>query len=151
MTLSQQFDAKLRSEGLWSAMRWVNAQVPYRFTAIFRFDGDMLRNVYLVDKLNPEITSCADQPIADSYCIYIRRASKTFSVEQALTDVRVADHPKRQSYQCYYGIPLFDRENRMLGTVCHFDTEPIRVTETVVSTLEVLGPSISEAAFQRSS
>ena len=59
----------------------------------------------------------------------------------------MADHPKRQGYQCYYGIPLFDRDNRMVGTVCHFDTEPVRVTDSVISDLDELGSLIADAAF----
>jgi GAF domain-containing protein len=145
--LTQQFQATIDAQGLRGAMQWLNQQVPYRFTAIFRFDGDMLRNVCFVDKQNPELISCTDQPITDSYCIYIYRTHEEFSVEASLTDLRVADHPKRQGYQCYYGIPLFDHDNRMLGTVCHFDEQPILVTEAIVSTLDELGQLISDAAF----
>jgi GAF domain-containing protein len=145
--LAQQFQARIDSDGLRGAMQWLNHQVPYRFSAIFRFDGDMLRNVCFVDKQNPELISCTDQPITDSYCIYIYRTSEEFRLEDSMRDPRVAEHPKRQGYQCYYGIPLFDRDNRMLGTVCHFDQGPILVTEAIVSTLDELGPLISEAAF----
>jgi len=78
MTAAEQFQARIDSDGLQTSMRWLNQQVPYRFTAIFRFDGDMLRNVCLVDKLNSEITRCDDQPITESYCIYINHTRKKF-------------------------------------------------------------------------
>ena len=35
----------------------------------------------------------------------------------------------------------------MLGTVCHFDYMPIRVTEDIASVLDDLAPLITEAAF----
>ncbi len=71
----EKFKKDLEAGGLWAAMRWLNDRVPYRFTAIFAFEGDSLRNIILVEKEDPSITNCADQPIMDSYCIYIRRSS----------------------------------------------------------------------------
>ncbi len=128
-------------------MRWLNDRVPYRFTAIFAFDGDLLRNILLVDKENPSITNCPDQPIMDSYCIYIRRSSESFTLTEARLDPRVEGHPKRNSLQCYYGIPLFGAGGNLLGTVCHFDVAPVRVTEEVVSALDDLAALIARVAF----
>jgi hypothetical protein len=45
------------------------------------------------------------------------------------------------------GIPLFNSKGKMLGTVCHFDKIPVRVTEEVVNGLDDLAPLIAEAAF----
>src|SRR6202167_6437908 len=97
------FNTTLQAEGLRAAMRWLNSRVPYRFTAIFAFDGDMLRNVCFVDKEDPDVTTCMDQPILDSYCTYIHRSGKTFSVERASTDGRAVGHSKRKSYRSSYG------------------------------------------------
>jgi GAF domain-containing protein len=126
---AEQFSAIVKSEGLWSAMRSLNSKVPYRFTAVFAFDGDLLRNVCLVDKEDTNITHCPDQPITESYCIYIQRTGEPFSVEDSILDRRVNGHPKRNSYRCYYGIPLLSPDGNLLGTVCHFNLAPIRVTE----------------------
>lgn len=128
-------------------MKWLNGRVPYRFTAVFAFEGDFLRNVCLVDKENPAITSCSEQPITDSYCVYIRRSRERFGVEHAMLDKRVEDHPKRRIFQCYYGIPLFNLEGKIIGTVCHFDKEPVQVTEDCASTLDDVSPLIAQAAF----
>ena len=137
----------LKAEGLSAAMRWLNDRVPYRFTAIFAFNGDMLRNLCLIDKDNQNITNCSDQPITASYCMYIHRSRVRFSVEESSLDERVALHPKRQSVQCYYGIPLFDSKGKILGTVCHFDSRPLNVTEDVATALDDLESLIVEAAF----
>ena len=145
--ITEKFKIALKADGLWAAMRWINDRVPYRFTAIFAFDGDMLRNICLIDKENQNITNCSDQPITESYCMYIRRSRERFSVEEASLDRRVAGHPKRQNVQCYYGIPLFGSKGEMLGTVCHFDSMPVRVTEEVATALDDLAPLIAEAAF----
>src|ERR1700694_5916980 len=143
--ITEKFKIALKADGLWAAMRWLNDRVPYRFTAIFAFYGDMLRNICLIDKQNQKITKCSDQPITESYCMYIHRSSERFVVEEALLDGRVAVHPKRRSVQCYYGIPLFDSKGKMLGTVCHFDSMPIRVTEAVAEALDDLAPLIAQA------
>lgn len=146
-SLADKFRATLKADGLWAAMRWLNNRVPYRFTAIFAFDGDTLRNVCLVDKEDANTTHCADQLIGDSYCIYVQRFGERFSVEASMSDKRVEGHPKRRSYQCYYGIPLLSPDGNLLGTVCHFDTAPVRVTEEVVAVLDDLAPLIAKAAF----
>ena len=138
----------MQASGLFAAMQWLNEQVPYRFTAIFAFQGDTLRNVCLVDKENAKISNCVDQPITDSYCVYIYRSGERFSVEEALSDGRVEGHPKQRSYQCYYGIPLLDADGKLVGTVCHFGMTPIHVTDEVVTALDDLAPLIAEAAFR---
>jgi hypothetical protein len=132
---------------LWAAMRWLNHRVPYRFTAIFAFDHDMLRNICLVDKQDQKITNCPDLPITASYCMYIHRSGEPFSVEEAWQDRRVASHPKRATVQCYYGIPLYGVTGQMVGTVCHFDSTPVRVPEDVATELDDLVSLIAEAAF----
>jgi GAF domain-containing protein len=145
--LAEEFQTIIKADGLWTAMRWLNDRVPYRYTGIFAFDGDRLRNVCLVDQENAEITHCDDQPITDSYCIYIHRSGERFSVEEALLDSRVEGHPKRRSYQCYYGIPLIGPDGKLRGTVCHFDSAPVRVTGDIVMALDDLAPFMAEAAF----
>jgi GAF domain-containing protein len=145
--LSERFREVVTQSGLWTAMRWLNSHTPYRFTAIFRFDGDLLRNVCLVDKQNSQVVKCEDQPITDSYCIHIHDTGRRFLVEDSSVDARVADHPKRGSYDSYYGIPLFDHDHRMIGTVCHFDPAPVTLPDSVVSEFDELGQSIADAAL----
>jgi GAF domain-containing protein len=142
------FRAVVESEGLRAGIRWLNRRVPYRFTAIFAFDGDMLRNLCLVDKEDESVTTCADLPITDSYCIYVLRSNSPFGVEEASQDRSVEGHPKQRSFQCYYGIPLFGGDGRLLGTVCHFDAEPIRVSDDTASVLDDVGPLIASTAFK---
>ena len=77
----EKFRATLKSDGLRGAIRWLNEGVPYRFTAIFAFDGEVLRNVCLVDKEDPLVTTCADLPISESYCIYVRQSMRPFSLD----------------------------------------------------------------------
>jgi hypothetical protein len=144
---AERFRATVATDGLWAAMQTLNAVSPYRFTAVFGFDGDLLRNVCLVDKEDSTVKSCGDQQVTDSYCIFIQRAVAPFSVEHALKDNRVDGHPKQRSFQCYYGIPLVGQNGKLLGTVCHFDKDAVPVSGDVVMTLDDLAPAIAEAAF----
>ena len=138
----------LLADGLSGAMRWLNERVPYRFTAIFSFEGDVLHNICLIDKQNPSVPKLSDQPISQSYCMYIQASGRDFTVEDSMRDGRVESHAKRRNVQCYYGIPLFDPTGKMVGTVCHFDSMPIRVTEEIATVLDDLAPLIAEAAFK---
>jgi GAF domain-containing protein len=146
-TFAENFKSTWATQGIWAAMRWLNAQTPYRYTAIFAFEGDMLHNVCLVDKLDPSIIGCEDQPITNSYCLYIHRSHERLSIEDSTADPLVQGHPKRNAYQCYYGVPLFASDGRLVGTVCHFDMAPTKVTAGVVSDLDDLAPFIAHAAF----
>jgi hypothetical protein len=65
-SIAGKFKMTVEADGLSAAMRWLNDRVPYRFTAIFAFDRDMLRNICLVDKENQSISKCSDQPIMES-------------------------------------------------------------------------------------
>jgi GAF domain-containing protein len=145
--IAKRFETILRIEGIFTAMRWLNVRVPYRYSAVFSFDRDILHNICLVDKNDRNISKCPDQSITDSYCIYVRRMEERFNLEESLTDKRVEGHAKRQSVQCYYGIPLYGEKGQMLGTVCHFDGSPVRVTEEIASVLDDLGPLIANAVF----
>ena len=145
--LADKFTSILQADGLTNAMRWLNQREPYRYTAIFAFDGDILRNICFIDKENNNANNCADQSITDSYCMYIKRTAERFAVETALEDRRVDGHPKQQSLQSYYGVPLFGSTGRMLGTVCHFDTVPIPLSQETAETLDDVAPLISHVAF----
>lgn len=149
MSKKKKFGQILEQEGLMRAIRWLNQQTPYRYTAIFAFAGDTLRNIVLIDKENAEITDCPDCPVTSSYCTYIRQSGRQFNVETSLTDPRVENHPKRTVFQCYYGVPLYDRDRRLLGTICHFDPAPIQVTDEVATLLDDLAPLIAEKTFEK--
>lgn len=141
------FRSILRAEGLHAAVRALNLETPHRFTAVFELRGQVLRNICLVDKLDPNVQPVGDQPIGDSYCVYVQRTSEPVSINDSPSDPRTEGHPKRDKYFSYYGVPLFSDERRVLGTVCHFDEQPIRVLEEVAVALDDVAPIIVKAAF----
>ena len=145
MSHYQQFQEVLKAEGLCAAMRLLNQKVPYRYSAVYRFERGMLRNICLVDKHDPSITSCPDVAVEDSYCVYVKRTAKPFGVSHALQDKRVEDHPKRRQFQCYYGVPLVSEDQELIGTVSHFDPDPHPLEEQTVSVLDRVAPLITAA------
>lgn len=149
--ITEEFKNAVREEGLLGGLRWLNARVPHRFSAVFAFESGNLRNLALVDKEDPGITRCEDQPVSESYCVYVQQTERAFEVENALSDARVAGHPKQRTIPSYYGIPLVDGYGKLLGTVCHFDRVPVQVTETVVSELDDLAPLIADVSFRQGS
>ncbi len=66
------FTSLLEIQGAEAAIHHLNAGVAHRFTAVYRLDGGMLRNVLLCDKLGeicPEFL--AEVPLATSFCQFV--------------------------------------------------------------------------------
>ena len=78
-----QFRRTLKSDGLWAGMRYLNRLSPYRYSAVFRFEGAMLRNVCLVDREESAVRNCPEMPVTESYCVYVRESGEEFGVEHA--------------------------------------------------------------------
>jgi hypothetical protein len=116
-----EFRRTLKADGLWAGMRYLNKLSPYRYSAVFRFEGAMLRNVCLVDREQPDVRECPEMPVTESYCVYVQDAGAEFAVEHARMDCRVLGHPKAGCFQSYYGVPLIADDSRLIGTICHFD------------------------------
>ena len=136
------FREALDEGGLSRAMRFLNQSVAYRFSAVYVFSGGTLQNVCLIDKLEPEVSKTDDIPIEESYCAFIRRTAKPFSVIDSLNDPRVDGHSKQPIIHSYYGLPLLGAAGQLLGTVCHFDYDTRPLVEETVDFLDAVAPLI---------
>ena len=132
-------------KGVRVAIEYLNSLTPHRFTSLFRFDGDTLRKVVFFDRQNPGEDHCEDIPVTASYCIFVRDRGETFTVEESKSDERVVGHPKRDTFQCYCGVPLLDRDDRMFGSICHFDFEPAKVSKLDIELLESMARILKES------
>lgn len=130
----------LASGGIRSALAYLNCLSGYRFTAMYRFDGPMLRNLYFYDRENPAVEDTDDYPVEVTYCVFIRENGKPFIMEDALIDARVKGHPAQKRIRSYCGVPISDSERRIVGTMCHFDCEPFQASESAVDLMESLAP-----------
>ena len=119
----QSFRQVLDEGGLRDALLFLNRRTPHRFTGIFRFDGDMLRNVMLVDKWDPEVAQGEDVPLAAAYCAHLHRTGELLEVENGHTDERtpwMADSPVAS----YCGAVIPGDDGHPWGALCHFDPAP---------------------------
>jgi len=134
----EQLRTQLASGGPRAALAYLNSLTSQRFTSLYRFDGEHLRNITFFDREAPELESCDTIPVLASYCVFVRDAGTRFATSAALEDRRLDGHPKQLQVQSYCGVPLRDREGRMFGSVCHFDFGPGSVSELDVSLMEHL-------------
>lgn len=115
------FQARLQQDGLQSALRYLNARTPHRFTGVFRFDNDMLRNMALIDKWLPQVERGADVPLEQAYCAHLRRTGEPLEVTDGHRDPRTP-WMKDIPVVSYCGAVIQDRTGQPWGALCHFDS-----------------------------
>lgn len=103
------------------ALKFLNARTSHRFTGVFRFDGDMLRNVALIDCWESEVISGEDVPLARAYCAHLARTGQTLEVEHGPTDARVP-WMSDSTILSYCGAVISAPDGSRWGALCHFDT-----------------------------
>ncbi len=129
-----------------SLLATLNAQTPYRYTSILRFDDDVLRSIWSFDRDNDRIDSFpADLPVESSYCGFVRASRTPMAITDAAKDVRVADHVKREELRSYCGVPIFAADGSIFGTICHYDSAPFPVRPETIATIERVAKLLAEA------
>lgn len=119
----QAFTVCLQQEGLRSAVLFLNRRTSHRYTGVFRFDGEMLRNVLLVDKWDPTVELGDDVPLAAAYCAHLHQTGEPLEVLDGATDARVP-WMHGSPIVSYCGAVIEDAQGRPWGALCHFDTSP---------------------------
>ena len=112
--------AVLEREGLHATLKLLNARTPYRYTGVYRFDGDMLRNVALFDRQAPAQVRGQDRLLGETYCAITGRLNDALLVSDGKRDTR---YPWMRAHDVlsYCGVPIRDAAGVALGTLCHFD------------------------------
>ena len=111
----------LTSEGPEAALKYLNNGVPHRYTAIYRFEGELLRNVALHDKrgqMRPQFLIAV--PFKQSFCQFVRR-DQVFRTEDSASDERLVGHPYRGVVVSYHSVPVMNEHGALWGTMSHFD------------------------------
>ena len=139
----------LGSEGVSGALRYLNARTSHRFTGLYAFDGDILRNVALFDREHPENTRGADAPIHETYCSMVGALGRTVTIADATVDHRVAAHPARDAVVSYCGALVRGGDGVPLGTLCSFDIEARPVPSAQIPLLEAVAPLLAGAIVSR--
>lgn len=115
------FAQSLHRHGLRAGLQFLNGRTPHRYTGVFRFDGDMLRNVALVDKWDVGVEHGEDLPLAAAYCAHLHRTGEPLEVENGAEDERVP-WMRGSAVVSYCGSVILDSAGAPWGALCHFDT-----------------------------
>ena len=136
---------KLVGEGdVRAALKYLNSLTPHRFTGLYLFDDPKLKNKYIVDAENLDVETLPDVPLTATYCSFARSKGEVLSIEDSLKDDRVQGHPARNEIISYCGVPLQDKSGEIYGTVCHFNYEPVRISDFNVELLEAVAPLLEK-------
>ena len=128
----------LRRDGVRRALIYLNHLAEHRFSALYQFKDDQLRNLYFYDREYPEVESTDEIPVTASYCVFLRETGALFHTSDALRDDRVRRHPKREQIQAYCGVPVLDAKGKLFGSICHFDLQPRVISDEDVDLMEAV-------------
>ena len=116
----------------------MNRASGYRFTALYRFDKSLARNLYFCDRENPAVEAGDDYPVEASYCVYVRDGGVPFVVEDAPDSPTAPGRTALGQVKAYCGVPVFDRDGRTYGSLCHFDLQPVPADAGCVARMQTL-------------
>ena len=131
-------------DGLHAALRYLNSRTPHRFTGVYRYDGEMLRNMALFDRSEPEKQRGSDIPMADAYCANVGRSGEPLEFADAAGDGRVAYLPG-SPVVCYSGVLISSPGGVPYGTLCHYDMRRCQTRTSDIPLLKAAAPLLYEA------
>lgn len=135
----------LREEGLPGGLSFLNAQVPHRFTAVYRFAGLIVKNVCLHDALGRKRPSfLSAMPRSKSLAQFVA-PGVPFRTNDSSRDPRLEGHAYEEILFSYHGTALVAPNARLWGVLCHFDLAPLPLSDPVFQALEAAAPIV--AAF----
>ena len=139
----------LHHDGARAALIFLNGLTRHRYSALYRFEGETLRNLFFYDRDNPKIEEVEEIPVNASYCVFVRDSGDVFHTSDALRDERVREHPKREQIRAYCGVPVLDRAGKLFGSICHFDAAPTVILDADVALMEAAGRLLQEEGSEQ--
>lgn len=125
---SDVLSAVLAESGPAAALAYLNEGVPHRFTAIYRFAGPVLHNVFLHDKagrMRPDFLAVV--PFTRSFCQFVVKGG-AFRTDNSVADPRLVGHALRGIVISYHSVPVLDDgSGELWGTLSHFDMRSLRL------------------------
>jgi hypothetical protein len=128
----------LDASGLHAALRYLNGRTPYRFTGVYRYEGETLRNVALFDRWTPESLKGSDAPMNETFCAIVRGEGAWLEVGHGPDDERFP-WMHANAVVCYSGALIRDASGEPYGTLCHFDVNRVQQTTSDVALLQQAG------------
>lgn len=112
----------LASRGIVPALALLNERTSYRFTAIYKLNGDVMRAAHAFDRDSEYRTWLKVVPLGRSFCQYAIEHGE-FVTSHASEDQRLTNRPYAGMVESYYGQLLTRRCGTPYGTFIHFDLE----------------------------
>ena len=148
VTFAANFERVLEEKGLHGALCVLNATTLYRLTGVYRFQEGLVRSVLLFDRKNPELTVGVDVPWNDSYCRLVAEDGRRCEIANSLTDVRLRSHAAREAVQAYVAVLLKTPDGMPLGTLCHYDLQPVEPPADILDALERVAPVVERGLWR---
>ena len=144
----EKFSEIHQAEGALEALRYLNAGVPHRYTAVYELLPKVLKNVAIFDKageVQPDFL--AEVPFEDSFCKFVVRDG-LFRTTDSDLDSRLNGHPYQGVVISYHGAPIVWRKE-VWGTICHFDLAELALADDEFELLKAAAhawPSVTPLA-----
>lgn len=136
----------LVEQGVVAGLRVLNARAPHRFTGIYRFAPDVLKNVNLVDAFTPEMVRGEDVPLRDAYCVLLAdRRQISFDEPSGAP----GEYKGTSPVVSYCGVLLVRSNGEPFGSLCHFDTKRCQRPDSEMRFLETAAPIFMAAIEAR--
>lgn len=116
------FRSALHSRGIVPAMALLNDRTSFRYSAIYKRDGDVMRTVQLFDRLGNSRATLRTAPLERTFCEYVVRDGQ-FVTRDSSQDPRVTGHAYAGVVNSYVGLALYRPSGEVYGSFCHFDSE----------------------------
>jgi hypothetical protein len=116
------FRRALTDRGIRSALALLNDRTSYRFTAIYKLVGSVLRAQHAYDRTSEYRTWLMVVPLERSFCQYAIESGE-FMTSGVSKDPRLANRPYAGMVEAYYGLLLRRPDGTPYGTFIHFDLE----------------------------
>jgi hypothetical protein len=116
------FRRALTDRDIRCALALLNDRVSYRFTAIYKLVGSVLRAQYAYDRSSEYRTWLMVVPLERSFCQHAIERGE-FMTSSVSKDLRLANRPYAGMVEAYYGQLLRRPDGTPYGTFIHFDLE----------------------------
>lgn len=131
-------------DGTHAALRYLNSRTPHRYTGVYRYHGEMLHNMVLFDRFEPEKQRGIDIPMADAYCANVGRNREPLEFADAKRDGRFPYLPGSPVVS-YSGVLISSPAGVPYGTLCHYDVLPCETRTSDIPLLKAAAPLIYDA------
>ena len=134
----------IKWDGVQLSLQYMNSLTQHRYTGLFLFDGDQLKNTYIYDRQASVQSLFPVTPAHYSYCLTVKESGQPFRVANAPEDERLTGHPSRDAVKSYCGAPLRDHNGEVFGTVCNFSLDPCHAEEDQIPLLQAFAAALLE-------